>query len=63
MEEQAQAIVIIWRHDRYIPTAMLPRVHQLREEASEKSLLAYHPAAGGLRVLFRIVALFITRFL
>jgi hypothetical protein len=37
MEEQAQAIVIIWRHDRYIPTAMLPRVHQLREEAEKES--------------------------
>ena len=37
MEEQAQAIVIIWRHDRYIPTAMLPRVHQLREEAKKKA--------------------------
>ena len=33
IEEQAQALVIIWRRDRYIPTAMCPRVHQLREEA------------------------------
>ena len=31
IEEQAQALVIIWRHDRYIPTAMRPRVDQLRE--------------------------------
>ena len=37
MEEQAQAIVIIWRHDRYIPTAMRPRVDQLREEAKKKA--------------------------
>jgi hypothetical protein len=37
IEEQAQAVVIIWRHDRYIPTAMLPRVHQLREEAKEEA--------------------------
>jgi hypothetical protein len=37
IEEQAQAVVIIWRHDRYIPTAMLPLVHQLREEAKKKS--------------------------
>jgi hypothetical protein len=35
IEEQAQAVVIIWRHDWYIPTAMRPRVDQLREEAEK----------------------------
>ena len=66
IEEQAQAVVIIWRHDRYIPTAMLPLVHQLREEAKKKSerrsrksgresLFAYHPPP--------VVAPFISRFL
>jgi hypothetical protein len=37
IEEQAQAVVIIWRYDRYIPTAMRPRVDQLREEAKKKA--------------------------
>jgi hypothetical protein len=35
IEEQAQAVVIIWRHGRYIQTAMRPRVDQLREEAEK----------------------------
>ena len=35
IEEQAQAVVIIWRRDRYISAAMLPRVDQLREEAEK----------------------------
>lgn len=37
IEEQAQAVVIIWRHPRYIPTAMCPRVDELREEAKEEA--------------------------
>jgi T5orf172 domain len=37
IEEQAQALVIIWRHDWYIPTAMRPRVDHLREEAKKKA--------------------------
>ena len=35
IEEQAQAVAIIWRRDRCIPTAMRPRVDQLREEAEK----------------------------
>jgi hypothetical protein len=36
IEEQVQALAIIWRRDRYIPNAMRPRVDQLREEAKKK---------------------------
>jgi hypothetical protein len=37
IEEQAQAVVIIWRHDSYIPAAIRPRVDHFREEAKKKA--------------------------
>ena len=37
IEEQARALMIIWRSDRYIPRAMCPSVDKLREEAKKKA--------------------------
>jgi fatty acid desaturase len=37
IQEQARALVITWRPDWHIPTALRPRVDQLREAAKKKA--------------------------
>jgi hypothetical protein len=55
IEEQARELVTLWRGDWHIPSAMRPRVEQLRKEAQQKEKEARKRSERNANVLLAIL--------